>query len=424
MLSGSAIRRHLAGLLSSLLLFGAPTVAAPSSAVESGTSSISGRVTASGVPHSYDGVYFYRWQDGHWATVSATRSLTDGDYTSPNLQSGEYRVEAVSFDPFHAFYGAGTAVELAESVVVGDAQSVTNIDIDIDMGTVIAGRVTDPSGAPLTSIVVDASDVGGGYWDSVAGMQSSPDGTYVIPLVPPGNYAVRASKNLGRSYWINAPFFELATPVAVSSSSVTGIDLVLDPDHRAVVTPLTAPVVTGESRPGSTLRSSAGSWSPGGGAYDYHYAWQADGVDIPGATADSFLVTAAEIGKRIRVTVVVTHEETSAYGVASSLATPPVTDPSVIPATTLSNERRPKIKGKARVGRTLKVTKGAWSPTEVTLRYRWYAGRKRVPGAVGRRLRLTRKLQGRRVRVRVVATTPGASSVVVFSKRTGRVRAR
>ena len=75
-----------------------------------------------------------------------------------------------------------------------------------------------------------------------------------------------------------------------------------------------APTITGTPAVGKTLSASAGEWDTDGLAFAYQ--WQADGVDIAGATAGSYRVVAAAPGKTN--TVVVTA---SAEGIPSASAT-------------------------------------------------------------------------------------------------------
>ncbi len=73
--------------------------------------------------------------------------------------------------------------------------------------------------------------------------------------------------------------------------------------------------------------------------------------------------------------------------------------------------RATRVRGKARVGRTLRVSRGTWTPSTVTLRYRWFrktrSGFEPIPGARSRTLSLRKKLRGDRVRVRVRAVALG-----------------
>lgn len=77
------------------------------------------------------------------------------------------------------------------------------------------------------------------------------------------------------------------------------------------------PVVTGEARQGQTLTTSNGSWTSSS-TITYTYQWQrceANGTgcaDIAGATATTYVVQAADVGKRLRSRVTATNASGSA----------------------------------------------------------------------------------------------------------------
>ncbi|HZG35202.1 MAG TPA: hypothetical protein VEY87_05085 [Gaiellaceae bacterium] len=87
-----------------------------------------------------------------------------------------------------------------------------------------------------------------------------------------------------------------------------------------------APVVTGEAREGATLTTTNGSWNTDSPT-TYSYKWQrceapatpTGCADIPGATANTYVLTAADVGKRIRSLVTATNA--SGSGAAASNVT-------------------------------------------------------------------------------------------------------
>lgn len=88
----------------------------------------------------------------------------------------------------------------------------------------------------------------------------------------------------------------------------------------------------------------------------------------------------------------------------------------------LANRTRPRVRGKAKVGRTLRVTRGTWTPDSgVDFSYRWFANGKAIKRATKPRLRVTKKLKGKRLWVRVTAKLPGAAKMTVRTRRTKRV---
>ncbi len=77
---------------------------------------------------------------------------------------------------------------------------------------------------------------------------------------------------------------------------------------------LTPPVISGVGRVGSTVSSMPGTWSAP--AVTAAYQWTRDGVPIAGASGASYLLTAADAGRMIAVTVTA-----SAAGFSSASAT-------------------------------------------------------------------------------------------------------
>jgi hypothetical protein len=101
--------------------------------------------------------------------------------------------------------------------------------------------------------------------------------------------------------------------------------------------------------------------------------------------------------------------------------TPPPPAPS---ATGTFSAATPRISGTAKVGRTLKVAVGSWSPRP-TLRYQWFAnGRKISSKSTRASFRLTSRQKGKRVTVRVTGSRTGYTTVSKTSKKTKKVARR
>ncbi|MEI5672246.1 MULTISPECIES: carboxypeptidase-like regulatory domain-containing protein [unclassified Nocardioides] len=99
----------------------------------------------------------------------------------------------------------------------------------------------------------------------------------------------------------------------------------------------------------------------------------------------------------------------------------PVTTP---PAPAKLTPARPVVRGKARVGRTLRARPGTWRPAPVRLTYAWFRGAKRIPGATKATYRVTRKDVGKRISVRVTGRKAGYTSASRTSAKTIKVRRR
>lgn len=85
-----------------------------------------------------------------------------------------------------------------------------------------------------------------------------------------------------------------------------------------------APAITGTAEVSETLTTSNGTFT-GDATITYAYQWFAGGVAIAGATASTYDLTAAELGKVITVRVTATNDSGSAFGF--SAPTSAVTNP-------------------------------------------------------------------------------------------------
>lgn len=90
----------------------------------------------------------------------------------------------------------------------------------------------------------------------------------------------------------------------------------------------------------------------------------------------------------------------------------------------------PKVSGKARVGRTLKASKGTWKPTtagtKVSVKFQWQTKKRgkavTIKRATKSKLKLTKALRGKQVRVTVTVTAKGHRSATYATKWSAKVR--
>ncbi|WP_165354303.1 hypothetical protein [Nocardioides glacieisoli] len=92
------------------------------------------------------------------------------------------------------------------------------------------------------------------------------------------------------------------------------------------------------------------------------------------------------------------------------------------PASTFTATAQPTVTGKPKVGRRLTARPGTWTPVPATVSYKWFANGKLVRRATSTKLRLTAKLEGKRISVRITLTRPGVTTTVRTVKVRGRVR--
>ncbi|GAB2452741.1 hypothetical protein GCM10027062_36790 [Nocardioides hungaricus] len=169
------------------------------------------------------------------------------------------------------------------------------------------------------------------------------------------------------------------------------------------------PVITGRTRVGDTLTVSPGSWTP---APQLSYQWYAGGHAVDGATGTSLILTPTLLGSRVTVRVTGRREGYDPASVDAAASGRVVRG--------RFDTARPELVGRVRVGATLRVVTGDWSP-QPAFAYRWFAGGKVLRGATGERLRLTRKLLGLRVRVVVIGTRDGYATQTRTTAPTGKV---
>lgn len=107
---------------------------------------------------------------------------------------------------------------------------------------------------------------------------------------------------------------------------------------------------------------------------------------------------------------------------------PPPPTPAAVVAKAPSNLRRPRLRGRALVGRRLRVLPGLWSPPPARFEYQWRrcrrngTGCRTIRGARGPSYRLRAGDRGRRLRAAVIATN-ASGSVRAQTGRSAVVRA-
>lgn len=161
------------------------------------------------------------------------------------------------------------------------------------------------------------------------------------------------------------------------------------------------PTVGGWSRVGYTLEvRSLGTWSPGW--MTLKLQWQADGVDIEGAIADTYTIRVADLGKV--VTLQATGSSDGVPSVSMSNTAPAVTPGYIEPTDEMW------LAGGDRVGNTLSVerSQGWYAGGElVTLLYQWERDGQAIAGATASTYTVVAADAGHWIRAKVTATAPG-----------------
>ncbi len=161
---------------------------------------------------------------------------------------------------------------------------------------------------------------------------------------------------------------------------------------RGTMTSGTAPTLAGIARVDEVLTLSPGSASPA--ADEQEVRWFADGERIRGESSNRLRLSQEQIRRSITATVVfrregyrnlqVTTPETERVAAGRFKVTVPFT-----------------LAGRARVGRTLTVTPGTFTPTDAAVTYTWLRGDRPIDGASGPSYSVAPADLGRRLSVRV-----------------------
>jgi hypothetical protein len=241
----------------------------------------------------------------------------------------------------------------------------------------ITGNYTQQSSGTLAIEVTGAS--AGSYSKLAVSGTASIAGTLAVTTSSPvtGSFQVLTAASLTGTF---APvtFTGQTDTVSYDATSVT-LTATAPP---AAPGNSSAPAISGSAAVGSTLSTSDGSWS--GSPTSFAYQWRdcdATGgacTDIPGATANTYVVTASDVGHTIRVVVTATNGGGSTPATSDATATvpspgggspPPDTTAPVIrsagasPSTFAVDPKgraetavAAKAKAKAHLGTTLKYT--------------------------------------------------------------------
>jgi hypothetical protein len=131
-----------------------------------------------------------------------------------------------------------------------------------------------------------------------------------------------------------------------------------------------SPAVNGTARQGETLTTTSGSWS-GTTPMSFAYRWQRCDTSgnncnsISGATSQTYVVSADDVGHTLRSVVTASNTAGSASATSSHTSTVTASPPP-------TNKSRPQISGTPHVGTPLKTSNGSWGgASPITYAYNW-----------------------------------------------------
>ena len=178
---------------------------------------------------------------------------------------------------------------------------------------------------------------------------------------------------------------------AESKTSVATTDVANVNDEPAGSVTIAGTVSEGETLTASNTLADLDGIADGGIAYQ----WQADGVDIAGATGDTLVLTAAQLGKAITVVASYTDEQGTAESITSA-PTAGVANANDAPTGGVT------ISGVAKQGQTLAASNDLADADGIapgSIGYQWFANGAPVTGATGATLVLEQQHVGKIITV-------------------------
>jgi hypothetical protein len=380
--------------------------------------SIQGKITGGSSVYGYPVSVL----DAAGKSVKEGHSDATGNYSVVGLAAGSYKVafnrssgyaqeEAQFFQDKPESAGVGQA----QAIPVTTGQQVPNINATLAAGGSITGTLLNKAGQPMANAFLQAYTPDGSLVTRATSTDAA--GKYTIAGLTSGNYTLRVLGGFvaGDLYSGNVVTEAASTPVTVVSGAATTHNL----SYVGVTPALTTqvPTITGTAKVGSTLTAVTGTWGPAPVALTYQ--WKANGtasgLPIAGATASTYKLTAADVGKTISVTVTGTK---AGYTTAATTSARTGTVMALNPVLTAPV---PAITGTAKVGSTLTAAPGTWGPAPVTLTHQWKANGIAIAGATASTYKPAAADLGKTLTVTVTGTKAGYTTAAKTSAATAKV---
>lgn len=254
-----------------------------------------------------------------------------------------------------------------------------------------------------TVVEADAADlvlqrwVAGQGWQRQQGTLSSAGGRFhvVVPLdVAPFQQG---------GYFYLRGVLPATADRAETATGMLGVYVFPPADPPFTSAPL--PSVSGVHAVGSTLRATAGTWSPT--PAQVAFRWLRDGV-ATGATGPTYQLTAEDLGRLVTVTAIAFPRSGSSLTYRDSRPAGPVARGAFVAPP-------PEIVGRTLAGSELRVELTGWSPTPASVAYRWLRDGTPIPGATARTHVVEAADAGTTLTVAVHAESPGVVPADVTS---------
>ena len=212
------------------------------------------------------------------------------------------------------------------------------------------------------------------------------------------------------------------------------LDTTQPDDTRQATTPTT---ITGTPAVGQTLTANKGAWTRDSNN-KYEYAWLRNGEPIGtplGIFQTTYTVRPEDAGQQIvaRITAIgigapnVVVSDSAPVVPTGPVASPSPSPsaspaPSATPLAALRVRKQPKLRGKAKVGKKLKLRLPKLAQSGVKLSFRWYANGKRIKKQSKSSLKLSKKLKGKRITAKIKVKKAGYKTLTLKVGPTKKVK--
>jgi Carboxypeptidase regulatory-like domain len=341
--------------------------------------------------------------------LAPVTTAADGSYTLASVPYGDYELAVTDSGGAPAgqsevWYPDAYSAQAAGAITVDGTTATSGTvalnEIDLYAAGSISGAVTTTNGSTPSGASVTLTGGAGGT-GTVDG------GSFGIGGLAPAAYTVT----------LTAPGYFTADPqdVSLAEGQNSTVSFKLGPD---VFTATPAPVISGTPAVGDKLTAAAPGWNPTPSSLGYQ--WYANGKAISGATASTYMLTAADDGSAITVTA--TGSLTAPQGSSGAPVTHTSSRSTATAAVKLGSltAPTPTITGSVKVGSELTAKPGTWT-SGTSLHDQWYANGKAITGATHTTLGLSAAYYGKVIAVRVTGSKSGYATVARTSRATGKV---
>uniref|UniRef100_Q3AR79 DUF4347 domain-containing protein n=1 Tax=Chlorobium chlorochromatii (strain CaD3) TaxID=340177 RepID=Q3AR79_CHLCH len=289
-----------------------------------------------------------------------------------------------------------------ESVVSAATVAVANVN-DVPTGTVtISGSATQNQMLIAANTLADLDGLG------TIAYQWNADGTAITGAI--GNSFTLTETHVGKKITVTATYTDnrgtLESVVSTATSDVVNIN----------DAPTGSIYITGAATKGQILTVNTGTLSDADGLNgEFTYQWQANEIDITGATSSSYTLTNDDVGKNIRVVASYTDNHGTKESVVST-ATVAVANVNDVPTGAVTISGTPTQNQTLTAANTLADLDGLG-----TIAYQWNADGTTITGAISNSLVLGETHVGKKITVTATYTDGHSTTESVVSAQTTSV---